>query len=274
MAAPLNQSSWINDVTAGTEHYLDRIAGGNSKTPQKTGDINPSMVKAKNLSGGEVLRGHALQVGNRILDKVNFRRLWLEGKKYDKDKEKRVGIVRRAAKDDQFTWLQMIGVTTALVDVTNVEHTHAEPQDDSLVLKSGDSGFAEFLSDITSTGMQEVEVLIGGGGGGEPASVTTVMIYYTLDAAEYKVPLQGTKELLIKQEYKLPQMVQETDGEDWERNSANWSTYEYKFLTDAFVPDGRARIGYAIGNKIVAVDCTTFVPEDVDDLPDPQEINE
>ena len=59
----------------------------------------------------------------------------------------------------------MSGVCVALVDVSDTDHTRATPVDSETIMESDDTGPVFFLSEIESTGEQEVVVLIDFGPG-------------------------------------------------------------------------------------------------------------
>jgi len=160
--SPTNSAAWINAVTDTVNHYRSNVEGGRSSTPAKLGTSNPAIVKIKNDTGEDLERGHLVQLGDDELSNINHRKLWFESDLYDDTISKPIALVRSAVKDGKRADAQLIGVCTAIVNVTDITHTHAEPVDGNKVSDSAESGLIEILSVISSTGVQECIVQLGG----------------------------------------------------------------------------------------------------------------
>jgi hypothetical protein len=144
--SPSNKANWINAVSEATEDYHTRKRlgqGGKAPLPLKDND---TWVKVKNLSGSDLLRGHYLQVGDYLLDELDFRSLWFEGNVYSASNGRKVAVLRQAALDDDIVKAQMSGVGVARINVRDTAHQFAEPIDTRHVLRSSDEGSIEILS--------------------------------------------------------------------------------------------------------------------------------
>lgn len=169
--SPANSASWINSVSKSAEHYETQVAGGQAGSEHAGTPVNPATGKVKNLTEQDLLRGHVVQIGDDLLDDINHRNLWYEGNKPTTDSMDKLGVVRAAIKQDAIGVVQMIGMATAIVDVTDIEHTHAKAVDDDVVAVSATSGPMRIWSKVTETGEQEVSVLLGA-----PVNPATIII--------------------------------------------------------------------------------------------------
>lgn len=162
--SPAVSAGWLNAVSDAANYYHSQVAGGDSRTPQRSLPVSGTIVKIKNSTGVDLLRGHVVQLGDYELTDFDFRKLWFDADLVADPLDLRIGLVRQAIKSGDYGPCQMLGVSTALVDVDQTSHTHAKAEDGEKVLASSTSGPLTILSPITTTGEQEVAVLLGGGG--------------------------------------------------------------------------------------------------------------
>lgn len=175
--APTTQAAWINAVSESAEYYQQQIRLG--KGPNAVaGSLQP--VKVRNTTGGDLLRGSVVELGDELLDAKDPRNLWFEGNTYS---DGVLAILCQAAPDEKIVPAKLVGPVVALVNVTSTSHTHAAPASSETVLQSGTEGIAQILSSLDETGEQECIVLIGAGGSGGGSTARTGRIYEDLDGA-------------------------------------------------------------------------------------------
>lgn len=176
---PYRSASWLNAVSQSAAAYHGQAAGGTvgAKTPSQQAGGNH--VKVKNVSGSGLLRGHCVQLGDYTLTTLDHRAIWFECDAPADPITSRIAIMRVATPDAKFGEAQMQGITTALVNVTDIDHTHAAPVDGEVVMESGTSGLAEILSPLTETGEQEIVVRLGGGSASVLYGETTAAVAAT-----------------------------------------------------------------------------------------------
>lgn len=162
--SPAKSVAWLNAVSDAAAHFHNQVAGGVSKNAKQERGINPTTVKVQNTTGTDLLRGHVVQLGDFELDALDPRKIWFEGGLPADPVTRWLAIVRYAVKTGKRCDAQMLGVSTAIVNVSDVDHEYATAEAGSHILISATSGPVEILSPITNTGEQEVAVLLGGGG--------------------------------------------------------------------------------------------------------------
>jgi len=161
LSAPTNSAGWINAVSAAAEYYQGQVAAGKTSGVNQLKNVHPATVLIENKTTLKLERGHVVQLGDDVLDNVDHRNLWYEGNKPSDDLNLEIAVMRTHLAVDQIGEAQLIGVATAIVDVTNTAHTHAKPADDAIVATSANGGPMQILTELTATGEQEVAVLIG-----------------------------------------------------------------------------------------------------------------
>lgn len=194
-ASPANIAQWCNDVT----DVVSAIKQGRGGPPAAN-NSSSGIVKVKNLVEEEsepvdLSRGHYVQLGAYLLTTTDHRNIWLEGNLYDEAEDERIAILTRPLKGEKIGPARIIGVCTALVDVSSTAHRFAKPVDGEYLLESAASGPVEILSDMDSTGEQEVVVLLGGGGGG---GLRVVKITEAIAAADHDDETDETTETEIE----------------------------------------------------------------------------
>lgn len=164
--SPILSAGWVNSVSDATARFVREQASSEATGEKPNLNTKFAIVRVKNMAGEALLRGHCVQLGDYRFDDIKPHALWFEADLPAAPLSRKIAILRSAVKSGYAGQVdaQMLGVCTAWVDVTSTSHTHANPEDGEKVLKSGGGGFAQILSPLTTTGEQEVAVLIGGGG--------------------------------------------------------------------------------------------------------------
>jgi hypothetical protein len=155
-ASPLRKANVINDVLDAKDDYKRRQRG-EAREPIR-GVTPTDLVKVRNDSGSDLLIGNVLQLGGYLLDSINKRHLWFQGD--TPDGPERFAIIGEPVAYGKLGTAHVSGACVARVDVTNVAHKRAKVEASSNVLISDDNGPVLFLSSISTTGEQEVIVLI------------------------------------------------------------------------------------------------------------------
>ncbi len=158
--SPALKSAWLNAVSEASAHYHSQVAGGQPGSGPSYLRLPTDLVRVRNLTSGDRLRGHVVQLGNYLLDELDFRNLWFEGNLVASPVERRIAVLRSAVKEGEIGVAQMSGVCTAWVYVNDVDDTHAAPTAGDHIFESGTSGQVEILSPLEETGEQEVAVLL------------------------------------------------------------------------------------------------------------------
>lgn len=167
-SAPVNSAGWINGVSEMLDWFNRTVKTGGGAGVGPALESTSGMVKVKNLTAADLVRGHYVQLGDYLLTDVSHRHQWYEGNLYDAAVDGRIAIVAAAIKtaDTGFHDARCLGKCTARVNITDTGHRFAVPSDGLKVLQSAASGQVEILSTnkISGTGEQELAVLLGGGG--------------------------------------------------------------------------------------------------------------
>lgn len=159
--SPTNSAAWINAVSMAAENYQYRTAGGRAGHRAPLPPANFAIVRVQNKTGSDLVRGEVVQLGDYRLDTINPRALWFEADKPADPLDLRIAVMRQAVPNDKQGDAQLIGVTTAIVNVTSTDHRFAAVVDGSVKMESGTSGLLQIISPLTETGEQEVAGLIG-----------------------------------------------------------------------------------------------------------------
>lgn len=117
-----------------------------------------TVVKLRNETGGDRDRGHVLQLGEYLLDEVDFRYPWFEGNQVAEPAWSKYAILLEPAPQDELVRAQMSGICMAVVDVGHVDHRYAYPRSGQSKLKSGVCGPIEILHTPEGTGDRELFV--------------------------------------------------------------------------------------------------------------------
>lgn len=153
---PSFSASWQNAVSESAQAYQEQkrlSEGGNGGKGLRDTE---NRVKCYNNTATPFLRGQSIQLDGYRMTTVKHRQRWFNGTDYDSSEM--WGVVLRDMDDTGTAEVQMLGVCTARVNVTDLNHTHANPTASSRNFESGSSGDLEFLSTPSSTGVQDVVV--------------------------------------------------------------------------------------------------------------------
>lgn len=166
--SPAFNAAWQNDVTDMLAWFRRAKASGEVLGAGGSLESSSGVVRVKNLTTADQLRGNYVQLGAYLLDDVSQHKHWYEGNLYDAAENGKVAILERAVKSDDTSMVRarILGKCTARVNVTDVDHRFAVPVDGESVFDSASSGDIEILGAIDGTGEQELPVLLGAGGGG------------------------------------------------------------------------------------------------------------
>ena len=209
--SPAFNANWQNDVTDMLNWFKRAKASGEVASGGSSLESSSGIVKVKNQVNtaadpevddpvaADLERGHYVQLGAYLLDDIDHRKHWFEGNLYDSEETGRIAILLKATKgalsddesevDGEIVRARTLGVCTAIVNVTSTSHRFAAPETGEYVLQSASSGEVEILSDVDSTGEQEVSVLLGGGGsGGGTSDIQFGVATSTIDPATGYTP--------------------------------------------------------------------------------------
>jgi hypothetical protein len=169
-AGPIFSADWVNAVSDAASAFANSSdrENGDPSLKQSSG-----IIRIQNLTGDDLTRGQYVQLGDYLLDyedidnplnKVNHHHLWFEGNTYDAAETALVAILIKDAKSEAIQPARILGVCTAIVDVSDITHRFAAPADGETTFTSSGGGNIRIISDVTEVGEQEVVVLLGAGG--------------------------------------------------------------------------------------------------------------
>lgn len=192
--SPAFNSAWCNAVSESAQHYHENVKLGGKSKPQPH---SPKPIKIQNKTGADLDRGSVVELGDELLTTIDPRNLWFEGNAYA---DGQAAIVQAAVLDEEIVAVKVSGETTALVNVTSTSHGYAQATAGETVLAStSEATSIRILSPLSTTGEQEVAVLMGSGGGGstdhshEQVLVTSNLTPATFnDSANPKTKTNGT----------------------------------------------------------------------------------
>jgi hypothetical protein len=133
----------------------------------RTFDVDSNIVYVRNQSAVDTDRGEVLALMNtptdyqeRLLTKCDREKMWLPADVFD-DLEATLVLAIDPIPAGSIGPAQVAGAGVALVNVSNVNHTHAKPVEGEVYLESGTSGPARLLHKPESTGERLCIVLLG-----------------------------------------------------------------------------------------------------------------
>lgn len=153
---PSFSASWQNAVSESAQAYQEQKRLGETGNGSKALRDTEHRVKCYNNTATPFLRGQSIELDGYRMTEVKPRHRWFNGTDYSSSEQ--WGIVLRDMDETGAAEVQMGGICTARVDVSDLNHTHANPTASSRNFESGDSGDLEFLSTPSSTGVQDVVV--------------------------------------------------------------------------------------------------------------------
>lgn len=155
----VENAAWVNAVSAAAEYHQRQLGGGGVDSNRHS-LVNP--IKVRNLTGANRVRGDVVQVGDALLSPFDPRNPWFQGNVYDAAEPRPIAILVKAAVEDEIVEAAITGLCVARVDVQATTDRYAVPDDGQVTLKSTASpGAIEIISPLSTTGVQEVFVVIG-----------------------------------------------------------------------------------------------------------------
>ncbi len=256
---PTMSAAWINSVNDMLKRF-NRSASQSDAAGAFGGyslESSSGLVKIKNLTGSDLLRGNYVQLGDYLLDDLDHHKHWFEGNLYDSGESGRVAILEKAVKssDAGMVRARILGKGTARVDITDIGHRFAIPVDGESLFASAESGSIEILQDVSDTGEQELSVLIGGGS----ELVATVKITTAIDSASIDT---GTGKL-TPASITVRVLAKDGDGDYNALNSVSTEELDVTSLFKTSTPapgTGKWRLGYIdrSKNELIQRECETF----------------
>lgn len=155
--SPLRDSWTVNLMLRAAHAYRDTELG----SPQPTAEPseNGNFIKLKNSSGGDLLRGNVLAIGDELLTEKSLQYKWFDGDAIA-DTTDAIAIYRAPCPSTDNAEAYIAGCCIALISVTDTSHKWADVTVGETVLTSGEEGRVEILSTPTETGEQECFVNI------------------------------------------------------------------------------------------------------------------
>ena len=158
---PLATATFQNSLIELEAAYRDGRLGG---TPAEGTLLRATdLIKVRNDTGADRARGAVVQLGDYLLDDVDFRYPWFAGIAIAAPAWQRHAILTEPIPDDAIGPAQIGGVCLATVNVVNVAHTHARPVAGAYKLTSDMGGPIELLTEPDGTGDKELFVRLAVG---------------------------------------------------------------------------------------------------------------
>lgn len=121
--------------------------------------IHPHLVKVQNITGGNVVAGEVLTMGDFLLTDVGRNEPWFEADTFATG-DLALCVLRQDLRDDEIGLAQVGGVCKAIVDITDTGHEYAKPKNADLRLESADYSPIRLLHAPNSTGDQDCIVYL------------------------------------------------------------------------------------------------------------------
>ena len=149
--SPATSAQWIGDVTdAMLDYKLRRRLGAGSEPPHV--EHYGHKIRCKLASGGPYPLGTPLEIGASLFSEVSREKDWHACALRSGNRP--VGIAIEPARTTSATWVQLDGICPALVNVLDVDHTHAYVASGGTTLTSSFGGPIEILTLASDTGSQ------------------------------------------------------------------------------------------------------------------------
>lgn len=148
------------------EHHRTRLGiRSPAQAKGKPFTRDPSSVKVKNSTGGDLPPGSVLQLGDYLLGtdyRFQDRYIWLDGDvPTDPGASERYCILKRSLPSGDIGDAFVSGCCVARIEVGDTAHKFATPVDGETDLASSTSGPIEILSELAGTGSQHAYVRLG-----------------------------------------------------------------------------------------------------------------
>lgn len=142
-----------NGMVEASQHYLRQKRFGSGGPPGLVMP-QPHFVKVQNITGGNVVAGEVLTIGDFLLGSVNQDEPWFEADTYATG-DLALCVLRQALRDDEIGVAQVGGVCKAIVDIDDTGHEYAKPANGDLRLVSCEHSPIRLLYAPNSTGDQD-----------------------------------------------------------------------------------------------------------------------
>ena len=154
----IRTGTW-NEVVDSKDDYTKRRLLGVPKEVRHI-PLATDKIKVQNDTGSDRREGEVASIDNVILlDIVDPEHLWQSAIATDTDDVLPFGIFRHPTPDGEIDELQVSGVCKAIINITDVSHTHAKPIYHSHVLASDTSGPLRILYQPGVIGEKECIVI-------------------------------------------------------------------------------------------------------------------
>lgn len=151
----ITSAGWISDVTDAMQDYKLRRKLGTGSEPPRT-DIPTDKIRVQLSGGGPYAIGTPLEIGAPAFTTVSREKNWHAAAV--RAGNRAIGIALEPASTSKYTWCQLSGTCAALVDVDDVQHTHAYCLVGAASLTSGWGGPFEIVSQAATAGEQTLLV--------------------------------------------------------------------------------------------------------------------
>jgi hypothetical protein len=139
------------------DHVERGAYDNNGRRVEEDDDVDLlDVVKVKNLTGGNLLRGSVVELGQKIIDPLTREHLWFQG--LVPALSGAFGILLFPSPENAIDACQLVGPCIARVNVGNVLHRHAIVEAGSTVLRSAGAGPVRLVHPATAPGVQEMGV--------------------------------------------------------------------------------------------------------------------
>ena len=151
--------NWNNMIDAG-EDFANRRHNREARPPIRPRETD--MIRIQNDCGADRRRGEILEISGKAITDVTDEHKWLKGVE---PAGGFFGILKDPVLDQSVVRMQTTGTCIALVDITDLAHTHADQVVGEYVLGSAGTGPLEILYAPAALGEQEAVVRFTGEAG-------------------------------------------------------------------------------------------------------------
>jgi hypothetical protein len=156
LAGNLKATEFNRHVDVAEWYHRNKALGDPSRT--FASDIPTDIVKVKNVTGGDLVRGNVVEIGTRPIDALDPEHLWFRGETPDLSRP--FGILRVPIPANKYGECQLAGACIARVSVTSTVHRHARLESGSTTLVSSGAGPVSLLEPPISLGTQDLAVRV------------------------------------------------------------------------------------------------------------------
>lgn len=150
-------ATWNQMVQAGQWYARQRRLGEPGAIGQV--GVHPHLVKVQNITGGNVVAGEVLTIGDFLLAEVTRNEPWFEADTFATG-DLALCVLREDLRDDEIGVAQVGGVCRAIIDINSTSDEYAAPVNGDLRLESVDYSPIRILHAPNSTGDQDCIVYL------------------------------------------------------------------------------------------------------------------